>query len=383
MTAVRRRRRMPVVEDRWTRRDPDSGRRVPSTRHGVGQRYRVRWVPYDGGPQQSKMFARKADATAFADAVSGEMSRGTFLDRSDRDLTVRAWCERWLEGYGVNRPSSVRQAKTHVNRIVAAIGDRPVSAVRPSDVKAWVAALQREGLAAGTVRALFDRLRLILEGAVEDGIIARNPCTRSVAPPMGKTKAYVMSTDQFWAVYAATREHLRPAVLLGGFAGLRIGEAVGLRVDDVDFMRGVVLPAQQFGGAPLKSAGSAADVVIPREVALELAGYVERFGGTTVVTDGRGGAVRDFVIQREMRRVRGEVKGLPERFSFHDMRHFYGSTILQETGNILVAQKAMRHAKASTTLNVYGHLIGDTDESTRDALRGVWSTRSTSATDTG
>lgn len=375
MSGPVRKRRPPTVTDSWTMRDPETGKRVPSARHGVGQRYRVRWVPYDGGPQQSKMFSLKREADAFAEQVTAEMTRGTFLDRSDRALTVRDWCQRWLVGYDVNRPSSVRQARTHVNRIEAAFGDRPLSSLRPSDVKAWVAALGREGLAPGTVRALFDRLRVILEAAVEDGILARNPCTRTVAPPMAKSKPYVLTSEQFWAIFDATREHLRPAVLLGGFAGLRVGEVVGLRVDDVDFMRGVVHPVEQFGGAPLKSEGSEADVAIPRDVAVELAGYVERFPGATVVTDGAGGPVRDFIVQREMRRVRSVVEGLPETFTFHDLRHFYGSTVLMATGNVLVAQKAMRHAKASTTLDVYGHLIGDTDESTRTALGGVWKSR--------
>lgn len=49
---------------------------------------------------------------------------------------------------------------------------------------------------------------------------------------------------------------------LGAFAGLRISEACGLRVDDVDFTRGVVHPHQQYGGAALKTAGSEAPIPI-------------------------------------------------------------------------------------------------------------------------
>ena len=49
-------------------------------------------------------------------------------------------------------------------------------------------------------------------------------------------------------------EHLRAAVLLGAFAGLRLSEAAcGLRIEDVDFMRGVISPVVQFPGGPLKT----------------------------------------------------------------------------------------------------------------------------------
>lgn len=64
------------------------------------------------------------------------------------------------------------------------------------------------------------------------------------------------TTEQVWAIYDAMPDHLRVAVLLGAFAGLRISEVAGLRVADVDFMRGIVFPKQQAGGKPLKTDGS-------------------------------------------------------------------------------------------------------------------------------
>jgi integrase len=80
---------------------------------------------------------------------------------------------------------------------------------------------------------------------------------------MGKAKCYVATTEQVWALHDAMPEHLQAAVLLGAFAGLRISEACGLRVDDVDFVRGVVHPACQYGDQPLKTTGSAAPIPVP------------------------------------------------------------------------------------------------------------------------
>src|SRR3712207_4052257 len=69
----------------------------------------------------------------------------------------------------------------------------------------------------------------------------------------GGQRPYVATTEQVWALHDTVAEHLRPAILLGAFVGLRTAEVVGLRVWDVDFMRGVVRPVQQGNGEPLRA----------------------------------------------------------------------------------------------------------------------------------
>ena len=134
----------------------------------------------------------------------------------------------------------------HLARIVEHFGPMPLSAVCPSHVKGWTAKLRAEGLADSYVYALHARLAQVMGDAVHDGIIARSPCSRRTSPGAGRQRAYVATTEQVWALHDAMPEHLRAAVLLGAFAGLRLAETCGLRVSDVDFMRGVVHPAVQY-----------------------------------------------------------------------------------------------------------------------------------------
>ena len=119
-----------------------------------------------------------------------------------------------------------------------------------------MARLQGAEMEANYVYALHSRLSQILSDAVHDGLLGRNPCSRRTAPPMGKQKIYVATTEQVWAIHDAIPEHFRPAVLLGAFAGLRVAEASALRVSDVDFTRGVVHPVRQWPDEPLKTSGS-------------------------------------------------------------------------------------------------------------------------------
>jgi integrase len=195
-------------------------------------------------------------------------------------LTVEQWCDLWIEGYKVNRESTVRQARTHIRQIVAEFGGMALSALRPSQVKAWTAKLRADGMEASYVYALHSRLSQILSDAVHDGVLGRNPCSRRTSPPMGKAKVYVLTTEQVWAIHDAVPDHLKVAILLGAFVGMRVAEVSGLRTADVDFIRGIVHPRQQWPGKPLKTAGSEQPIPIPQDLALLLSASVQKYPAT-------------------------------------------------------------------------------------------------------
>jgi integrase len=77
--------------------------------------------------------------------------------------------------------------------------------------------------------------------------------------------------------------------------------------------------------------------------------------------------------------VRGQIADLPEGFSFHDLRHYLASLLIASGADIKTAQARMRHATARTTLDTYGHLWPDADESTRTAVGAVIADRLTTA----
>lgn len=368
-----KRNRRAGVEDRWTRTvkvTDGTARQVPSAAHGQGSRWRARYVD-EQGREHAKGFGRKVDAQRWLDQQTTALGTGTHVAPRDAQLTVQQWCDSWIEGYKVNRASTVRQARTHIRHIVEEFGTAPLSAVRPSQVKVWVAKLSAAGFEASYVYALHSRLSQILSDAVHDGVLGRNPCSKRTSPPMGKQKPYVATTEQVWALHDAMPEHLRVAVLLGAFAGLRVAEASGLRVTDVDFIRGVVHPVQQWPADPLKTKGSAQPIPIPNDLALLLSSSVQQWPGEMLVTNGRGGGCGPWIIERAVREVKPRVEGLPEQFSFHDLRHYLASLLIASGADIKTVQARMRHASATTTLDTYGHLWPDADESTRSAIGAV------------
>lgn len=330
------------------------------------------------GKEHARHFRRKTDAQAWLDQVNASIVAGSYVDPKTARTTVAEWADRWLVGYQAHRKSTVRQAEVHLERIRARFGPMQLGAVRPSDVRAWVSALKEEGLADSYVYALHGRLSQLMGDAVHDGLIARNPCSRRTSPKQGKQRAYVATTEQVWALHDAMPERLRTAILLGAFVGLRLSEACGLRVADVDFLRAVVTPAVQYPAEPLKTAGSAQPVPIPRELALMLSAQVEQWPAETILTNESGGQLSPWVLERAVRAARVKVAGLPEGFRYHDLRHYFASLLISSGADVKAVQARLRHASATTTLNTYSHLWPDTDESTRAAVRDVLAARADS-----
>jgi integrase len=215
-------------------------------------KYRARYRD-DRGSEHARHFGRKVDAQKWLDEQTARLVAGTHVDPRTARTTVDEWCETWLKGYRLRRKSTVRQAEVHIARIKQAFGPMQLSVVRPSHVKSWLAQLAAEGLSESYIYALHGRLSQLFSDAVHDGIVAKSPCSRRTSPGAGKQRAYVATTEQVWALHDAMPDRLKAAVLLGAFVGLRTAEACGLRVSDVDFMRGIVSPAVQYPAEPLKT----------------------------------------------------------------------------------------------------------------------------------
>jgi len=76
-----------------------------------------------------------------------------------------------------------------------------------------------------------------------------------------------------------------------------------------------------------------------------------------------------------MRTARKKVPGLPEGFRYHDLRHYFASLLIASGADVKTVQARLRHASAKTTLDTYGHIWPDRDESTRAAVDAVITAR--------
>jgi hypothetical protein len=122
------------------------------------------------GREHARHFPRKVDAQTWLDEETADLVTGRWVTPDRRRVTVGEWCDRWLAGYG-RRESTVRQAKVHLALIRNEFGPVPLAAVRPSQVRSWLASLARDGYAPSYVHAVHARLSQVMADAVHDGLL--------------------------------------------------------------------------------------------------------------------------------------------------------------------------------------------------------------------
>jgi integrase len=284
--------------------------------------------------------------------------------------------------YGTRKPRTVRQAEVHIAKITDEFGTRRLDSIRPSEVKSWTVKLRAEGLADSYVHAIHARLAQVLSDAVHDGVLTRSP----------RVSAYVAEGRQAAAVRSLHRARLGPARRDGGAvprraaAGrvrrLRLAEACGLRVADIDFMRSIVSPIVQYPAEPLKTEISRTPVPIPENLALTLSAHVAEFSASDwLLTNEAGGQLGPWQLQRAFRAARAQVEGLPAGFRYHDLRHYYASLLIASGSDVKIVQTRLRHASGKVTIDTYGHLWPDSDDSTRAVVDKVLAARAGSPAD--
>lgn len=358
-------------------------------------RWQARYLD-DGGERHTRMFKLQRDAQDWIDEQTSKLVTGTHIAPRKARTTVGEWCDVWIEGYKTRRPGTVRAAETHIKQIKTEFKNYQLGAVRPSQVKAWCARLKADGHEDSYIYALHARLAQLYYDAIEDGLVVRSPCSRKTAPPAGKQKPYVATTEQLWALYDAVPDNVKPAILVGAFMGARLAEAGGLMTEDLDLMRGIWSPTAQYPDVPLKTECSKWPVSFGQTLALELAAHIqdtaEQRKGAWLLCDQWGQRLAPWTVQRAVRAVRAAhvspkptdhpkdcagclIPGLPEEFSYHDLRHYYASMLINDGADVKKVQHALRHASAKTTLDTYSHLWPDSEDAIRSAGEKVLKAR--------
>ena len=248
------------VYDRWHTKKPRlvdgqpvskcrEHKQYPSTEHGKGDRWQVRWRD-ETGKQYKQNFSKKAGsdpntcADAFDAKVHADLHGGTYIDPLAGKIAFKTYAEQWLTAQTFDEGS--RDVAEYRLRLHAFpdLGDKQLGtlAKRPSIIQAWLRSLLKQGLAPNYVRVIFAHVSTVFSAAVADGLIPKNPCTSSsVRVPKRETKKIVPWSVE-WVAKVAEKITKRYAdmVNVGGKLGLRQGEAFGLGIDDIDFENKVV-----------------------------------------------------------------------------------------------------------------------------------------------
>ncbi|MDQ1130681.1 site-specific integrase [Microbacterium sp. SORGH_AS_0888] len=361
------------IEDRWHVRS-DDGRRERSSRYGVGKQWRARYRDAEG-KEHARHFELKRDAQRWLDEVTASVVTGQYVDPRAGSLTWDEWVElwatrqTWVDG-------TVEAAQTATRSVPWR--STPLSKILPAHVQKWVTAEVKRGLAPTTVRTRLNYVQMAFRAAVQDKLIASNPAA-NVKPPRARRAEVAMrilTPEQIVQVLEAAGE-FRPFVEVCLFAGLRLGEAAGLQVGDVNFLGRSIDVRRQVQGATNEGAklvppkyGSERTVYVPGDLTASLSAHVSQQGltdpGMMLFLTPLGRLWHRNNAGDEWRRIRKAV-GLPEEVTLHTLRHTYASNLIAAGCDVVTVQRALGHSQPSITLNTYSHLWPSAEDKTRAA----------------
>ena len=321
---------------------------------------------------KTKTEARQALRQAMADA-----DRGLVFDADN--LGLSEYLDHWLS----DSVQDTVRATTHERyeqivrlHLKPALGRLKLKALTPAHVRG----LYREKLEAGasqrTVRYVHVTLHKALKQAVADGLIPRN-ATEAVKPPqIVKEEMHPLTQEQTKMLLEAARgDRLEALYVLAVHTGLRQGELLGLKWEDVDLEAGTLSVRRTLSitkdgpvlAAP-KTKGSARSVSLTSGGVSALRGHLQRQLGEI---DRIGSLWREnglifasqtgeFLDRRNV--TKGHFKpllkraGLPE-IRFHDLRHTCATLLLARNVNPKIVSEMLGHASIAITLDTYSHVL--------------------------
>ena len=307
--------------------------------------------------------------------------------------------EAWMKHYAGQKlkPSTAAFYLEFLSRyVLPRFGSCRLDEIQRGAVKDWIADLGGRALSRNTIRLAVSTLRVVLNGAIEDGQLKINPAAglgRFVKSQKPDREASALTPEEAKRLLEAAKESCPqhyPLFLTALRAGLREGELIGLRWGDIQFGSDEVDPnryilvRRNYDRRTRKfltpKNGKTRRVDLARElrqVLMELRDQrlLEAFGrGQMTIADdpvfrSEAGTILDIrgnLVQRHFVPLL-ESAGL-RRIRFHDLRHTFGSMLIQAGAPLTYVRDQMGHSGIKITVDIYGHLIPGADIAYIDRL---------------
>ncbi|MEV7717477.1 site-specific integrase [Streptomyces sp. NPDC088184] len=401
------------IQDRWFKTETTADgktTRVKTDRHGLGLRYRARYIGPDG-TEKSKSFPdrQKRLAEKWLAQIEADMARGQYVDPRAGRTTFRQYAEKWVAAQTTDETSRTAVESRLRLHAYPYIGTRPLGSFQPEHIRDWSSELKAALPSASYRRSIFENVSSVLNAAVDDGILRRNPCraTSVKAPQAVPTRVRPWTAEQVFAVRAALPEHYRAMADVGGGCGLRQGEIFGLPVDEIGFLTGWVhvgFQVKRVHGtlvfAPPKR-GKVRDVPLPGEVGKALTEHMRLFPPAEVtlpwLTPDGPPVTKSLVFTSKTSNAvwrsafndqswkpalatagiipqheKGKRYASAREHGMHALRHFYASVLLDAGESIKALSTYLGHSDPGFTLRVYTHLMPNSEGRTRKAVDSVF-----------
>ena len=292
--------------------------------------------------------------------------------------TVGQWLDEWFEAYAKVkvRPSSHQTYKGYIdNHIKPNIGDIPIEKLTSLTLQKFYKKLltegrvpriesekQPKGLSAKTVRNINQVISSAMDMAVKHKLILSNPTEGCELPKVEHREMHTIHAEQLGAFLREAKESgVYELYYLDLATGLRRGELLGLKWEDVDMDHGVIHVRRQVARVngdvkevPLKTKNSYRNISISKDAVDMLTEMEKHKTCEYVFSSATGGPISPDSVRHMLHRVLKRA-GLPA-VRFHDLRHTFATLALQNGVDIKTVSGMLGHFSAGFTLDTYAHV---------------------------
>ena len=306
-----------------------------------------------------------------------EESKGLDVVKAGQ-YTVGQWMEMWFENFAKIkvRPASHQTYKGYIeNHIKPNIGTIPLSKLTSLDLQKLYKKLltdgrverieaqnQPKGLSAKTVRNINQVISSAMDLAIEQKLIAANPTNACALPKVEHREMKTLTAEQLASFLREAKESgVYEMYYIELATGLRRGELLGLKWEDIDLAQGIIRVRRQVSRvngeiveAPLKTKNSYRTVSISVDAIEVLKTQKAKTNDEYVFPSPTGGPISPDSVLHMLHRVLKRA-GLP-KVRFHDLRHTFATLALQNGVDIKTVSGMLGHYSAGFTLDTYAHV---------------------------
>jgi integrase len=357
-------------------------------------KWQARWRhPDDPSVRVERVFRAKAVAERWITQMESDALAGMFREDKPTDRPFSEVVEAWRETRSGGLAPGTRARYEQVLRtyLLPEFGNKKVSSLTREVVKRYFARLDNGGMKPGTLRKVHTTLSAVLSEAVELEIIKANPCAGALRGrrKLDHQEMLFLTAEEVDRLADAITRRYRTAIYTAAFTGLRASELWGLRVRDIDLVRGVLHVRQSLksveGGdvakgnrqsADLKSRKARRTVPLPRFLRTLFAEHLAGRSGdrdALVFVGPSGAPVRHNLFYKRQFRP-AAIAALPAEkadLRFHDLRHTYVSLCVKQGVAMKVIAEHVGHSTTAMT-DRYAHLYDETRDATADALDAAY-----------
>ena len=296
------------------------------------------------------------------------------------DMPFGEWLDHWYETYCKPnaRPATQRTYEGYIRLYLhPRLGSIPLNKVTTSDIQQMCTWMMTEarvdqkngegGLSDSQVINCYSLCDRVLEKAVAEKLIVRNPAKGCKLPPNRPNEMKVLSREDMQKVLIQAKEENYYELFLLEFAtGLRLGELMALQWDDVNLVTGELRINKQVNlvGSKLvisepKTKAAVRTLILPPSVRKVLAEYKTRVNSRWLFPSPKKDdlPIIPSAVSRRLHTLL-EHAGC-EQVRFHDLRHTFATNALAHGMDIKTLSTILGHVSSATTLNTYSHV---TDE---------------------